>query len=880
MKITRLYLKNFAHIYSGLGKYEIELDLSNSDKIINVIIGKMGSCKTVILGHLQPFHSFGTLDVRNQDNIILEGEDGIKIIEYKDRNDYYTITHNYIWNKNSHSVKSYIEKNGNELNPNGNQSSFKTIIELEFGIEQSFLRLLRLGTNVSNVINMKSTERKAFIASLLRDAEIYQIFHKKLTDKMKVINAQTSVLSNKLHLIGVDKENELMQELEYDSESISDLSKEEDKIKTKIYEIKGSLKSILGDMDLNEYLSLYDELERQREELENEIHSLKIIIEKYNSYPPITEITKIIGGLDQKQVTNSERINQLSEYHKEVTTELSKLLDRKKINSNDDQLSSLKDIFKELTEKLESYKAELKFFKCDYNASFITRLIGDLNTINILIEEISQYNIELIKKIYNSDSSIIRWSKGQIDMLNGKKINMQKRMNNIRFSENYVCTQTMFLPPFCPTKECPYYKTHPINILKESIKDENSELDLMNAQLDQIDAQIAIYQDYPIVYSKMTTLKELWKKSKPILQKLKALKSDSLLLVLTNFQFRKWYDYDELTRCVELCEKREKFYELTEQLNEVKNEISMMELETDFSLDEKITYLEKEIDNIVTEITELEISNKSILEQIKSNNEIYMELSQLSIYENQLREREDSYKKIIDELSKLKKHEDEIKDYQSILKSLEAKDIEFTYKLKELAKKVESTKAVLNDIAYTKKEFEKVLQDKEYLKYIIDAVSSKEGIPLILVQMFTNNCKDIINELVSDVFGDIIEILDFKITETDFKIPYAVNGVKVEDIEKASQGQQTIISIALSFALIRDVLFKYNIMLLDEVDGPLYKHDRNKFISILFKQLQAINAEQVFLISHNNTFDGYPVNVIMTTDELVDENSLTSVMRV
>ena len=697
---------------------------------------------------------------------------------------------------------------------------------------------------------------------------------------MKVINAQTSVLSNKLHLIGVDKENELMQELEYDSESISDLSKEEDKIKTKIYEIKGSLKSILGDMDLNEYLSLYDELERQREELENEIHSLKIIIEKYNSYPPITEITKIIGGLDQKQVTNSERINQLSEYHKEVTTELSKLLDRKKINSNDDQLSSLKDIFKELTEKLESYKAELKFFKCDYNASFITRLIGDLNTINILIEEISQYNIELIKKIYNSDSSIIRWSKGQIDMLNGKKINMQKRMNNIRFSENYVCTQTMFLPPFCPTKECPYYKTHPINILKESIKDENSELDLMNAQLDQIDAQIATYQEYPIVYSKMVTLKELWKKNKPILQKLKALKSDSLLLVLTNFQFRKWYDYDELTRCVELCEKRDKFYKLTEQLNEVKNEISMMELENDFSLDEKIAYLEKEIDNIVTEITELEVSNKSILEQIKANNDIYMELSQLSIYENQLRESEDSYKKIIGELSKLKKHEDEIKDYQSILKSLEAKDIEFTYKLKELAKKVESTKAVLNDIAYTKKEFEKVLQDKEYLKYIIDAVSSKEGIPLILVQMFTNNCKDIINELVSDVFGDIIEILDFKITETDFKIPYAVNGVKVEDIEKASQGQQTIISIALSFALIRDVLFKYNIMLLDEVDGPLYKHDRNKFISILFKQLQAINAEQVFLISHNNTFDGYPVNVIMTTDELVDESSLISVMRI
>ena len=69
-------------------------------------------------------------------------------------------------------------------------------------------------------------------------------------------------------------------------------------------------------------------------------------------------------------------------------------------------------------------------------------------------------------------------------------------------------------------------------------------------------------------------------------------------------------------------------------------------------------------------------------------------------------------------------------------------------------------------------------------------------------------------------------------------------------------------------------------MLLDEVDGALYKSDRNTFIAILFKQLNAIQAEQVFLISHNNTFDGYDVNLILTTDEVVDENPLTTTMRV
>ena len=51
-------------------------------------------------------------------------------------------------------------KDGIELNPNGNVSSFNDIIQLEFGIDQSFLRLVRIGPNVVKFINMKATERK------------------------------------------------------------------------------------------------------------------------------------------------------------------------------------------------------------------------------------------------------------------------------------------------------------------------------------------------------------------------------------------------------------------------------------------------------------------------------------------------------------------------------------------------------------------------------------------------------------------------------------------------------------------------------------------------------------------------------------------------
>ena len=186
------------------------------------------------------------------------------------------------------------------------------------------------------------------------------------------------------------------------------------------------------------------------------------------------------------------------------------------------------------------------------------------------------------------------------------------------------------------------------------------------------------------------------------------------------------------------------------------------------------------------------------------------------------------------------------------------------------------------DIRVTKEQYDDTLKRQALIHDVLDAVSSKKGIPLAYVRVFLADCKDIINDLIADVFDDEIEIVDFDIPEdsNEFKIPYTRNGAFIDDIVKSSQGERAIISLALSFALIRQRTFPYNIMLLDEVDGPLHRSARNKFITILFKQLRAINAEQVFLVSHNNTFDGFNVNVVMTTNELVDENPLTSIMKI
>ena len=82
------------------------------------------------------------------------------------------------------------------------------------------------------------------------------------------------------------------------------------------------------------------------------------------------------------------------------------------------------------------------------------------------------------------------------------------------------------------------------------------------------------------------------------------------------------------------------------------------------------------------------------------------------------------------------------------------------------------------------------------------------------------------------------------------------------DVKYTSQGELSFISIALSFALSSIVLARYNIMLMDEIDGPLDTENREKFIRILEKQIEKIDSEQSFLITHNAMFSSYPVDIV------------------
>ena len=154
-----------------------------------------------------------------------------------------------------------------------------------------------------------------------------------------------------------------------------------------------------------------------------------------------------------------------------------------------------------------------------------------------------------------------------------------------------------------------------------------------------------------------------------------------------------------------------------------------------------------------------------------------------------------------------------------------------------------------------------------------EALSSKKGMPLYHIKQYFGNTEEITNELLNIAYNGEVYIDKFHITPNEFQIPFYIRGKKMKDVKYASQGELSFLSIALSFGLSSQSLSKYNIMLLDEIDGPLDSRNREKFIRILENQIERIGSEQNFLITHNNMFSSYPVDIIDLSFEKDKDNT-------
>ena len=226
MKIKKVILKNFSAIENAMNAHELTIDFPETDNKICLIIGPNGSGKTTIMSLLNPFAELGSLDVRNALNLILPNKDGYKELHIQSDDNIYIIKHFYTHHKDAnHSVKSYITKNDEELNPNGNVRSFKEIIKEELGIEPDYLKLIRLGSNVTSMIDLSETERKTFMSKLLDEIGIYLTYYKKVNTDLRQVKEMISHTVDKIHRLGIDDKKDTKDMIDILKQNMEDEQK-------------------------------------------------------------------------------------------------------------------------------------------------------------------------------------------------------------------------------------------------------------------------------------------------------------------------------------------------------------------------------------------------------------------------------------------------------------------------------------------------------------------------------------------------------------------------------------------------------------------------------------------------------------------------------
>ena len=847
MWIKHIILENFASVKVGMKVNRIEIDFSKRKNKICLLVAPNGTGKTSLLSTFTPFASLGNLDVRDGENLILQGKQGYKEITIIDRGHEYFIKHFYSPNKESHSVKSYIEKDGEELNVNGNVRSFLSIVESELGIEPNFLKLIRLGNNVTNLLQLSATERKKFLSNLLQDLDVYLNYYKKLTDDARILKTQISHLTDNLKKTGIDNVDEAKSLLSFLHKEIEEI--ENEKLQNNIK--SASYQNIIKSYDITE-------MEANLSQLKKEINKATKALERKDSSLTLSECKKKSELLEEElSILTLDEASMKSQYDATLLSlnDLYSMLDSSKIQldkeKNNESLISAREIFYSLRKEVNENKTTFHGYNPGYTKEELTDLYSTLIHCQQLLDtvyEFGEYPIKEVIKLLRRKEDVNRYiNQGLLDYDYSKK-EASSLLNKFMSEMNHI-------PLTCNHEECSLYKIY------KDIKNLMNKEEKIRSSYDTEET----YKYMQIIYQKIIEVLEVIKTKEDIIKKLPLERRQDFLIdrIFESINHR------------EVIFKREYYNILLTEITEYElfkeKELKCLEAEKTYEAlmkTSRVGFLEEQIDSIKEKIRSSASLCESLKEETLKTQDKIIELNEERDFidtmiialtnMDEMNHQYDEAKKAIDI------YYDALTNYRLLSKEKERIELSLSKKKND---EIRINVAIENHKSI-QKELDKFMTLYNENFYIKKAMSSKEGIPLEFINIYMSNIKKTINELLDIVYHGDLCIDDFKINSDEFRIPYMKEGHLIPDIIQASQGETSFFSIALSFALISESILKYNIILLDEIDGNLDDEKRKRFIDVLERLIDMIDAEQIFLISHNNLFSMYPVDVISLNDEI------------
>lgn len=903
LRIERLKLVNFIGIFVGMGKTEIEINFNKNYKgdpikpsKFVLLFGANGSGKTTILSQLHPFKD--SFDSRK--SLIIDGEEGIKEIDYDKDGVKYTIQHYY----RKSSTDSYIQKDGVELNPNGGVRTFIDIVRRELEITPDYFKIGRIGSNVKTFADQTTSERKKYIANIAPSIDIYLEAFENVKKKYTYYNNQLKSIVHELQSLGDELH---VKDLTSSTEQqLKDKKEELRKIENDIVINKEKEKNILENYNINEI----DEIEKQIAEngslIEKFISAVSVFKSEYpNASSKTEDIQNTIHALEKEivkidsEIKNEKRmIDELKKQELDKINEIIRLKSKLSRFEDTEPLQKIEARLQEIKEKINKNKAIL-----NENPQFSS--IIDVNDLFNSSQNATR-NIEKLERFFSYLKGSYAFLTREFD---GKRI--------IDYNVNYLSD-----------------KLHDITNMIKRLEDENAELNKLYASKLKEYKQLKILDKRPkdckidtcpfivdaLKYVGVEReIDEIEKKQNENNKKINDLinkrdKYEDLLYGLNeyNAHLRELTNSGEVYRIFlkEVCDgdltnyiKRVSENQLNIELDEFKYKLNdyitaLHTVETSIQRKEMLETNIKNIENsekikkeIINDIEKIEKDKVDIQNKINKENSLLEDLKQrldkskkkLNDYQKAL-EAKIKYKDTKDKLETLKEKyntllnkKEEIKIIRNNLIKLENEKQKLEEEISILDNKFIAYKTKLNNIQNYKKKQKELTENFEKIKILRTALDPNKGIPLYFINLYLQKIQDSANELLSIAYNDTLSI-GFEVTSKDFFIKVNQNGSIKEDISIASQGEESLIKISLCLAMIEQSMEEYNILVLDEIDGPLDSKNRYKFVDILESQMDKLGVSQAFIISHNDAFDKTKADLILlngydtNTRSIIDEN--------
>ena len=880
MRLLRLRLENYIGIYNGMGLNHIEIDFSKCIHKVLIIKGDNGTGKSTIFKALTP--------LADSSINFIPDKTAIKEIAYE--TDFQTILNikyeSIVKDGIRRPTKCYLNRLNPDgsienLNPSNNITTAKEVIYDILGIDDNFITLSQLSANKKGLGGLKPSERKRYVNSIISSLAVFNNIHKMISTKSTVLKSIIDSYVTKLNQIG----NVAIVEdaIKKDTLALKELDNKKNGLISEIATIKAELSRL--DTSGN-FLNDYKDLSMRKIILEKEIRELPDV-EEY-SEEKLIQYEKDMARYEANEEMLSSRAKEILDNELELSNNVTEL--QIKLDSLYD-----KDHMNDLNSKIESTKKELETYKPFFSLFETYKNISeqDYETVKLVIEKFNS-TVETIFQTYSEtvrkeSMNSLRTGKNEVildhtEILSG----LEKQLEDLRTERHDVeflnnrSKDYNKIPDDCNHKsDCPFIKD--IVEAKNLLKSRQSLYSLstkINSTLDAIESAKNLAEENMMktqcLYEMKSILEYIQSMSK-IIRKFPGTESlDSINTLYHNIEYGIRLNFESV-------DKYQEFKNISTIVSALEDDLHSYESAKEklISANAEIRILQEKIDTDLKNLSTIRDSKVSVLAEIEKIRSSKLEIKSVLDSIRYAKINKEKFEKVSEELqaitSKIDSMEKDTVAIKELTDRLNRRGAELSAlqntDLPALTKAIEENK-------YRIVLFEQYTRDsQEYgAKYneiqMIKKYTSIHGIQTVYMSVFMNSILNMTNALLTLLFRGRFTLQPFIINENEFNIPCADSEGRVrEDISLMSDSQLSMISMLISFVLLRNSSNKYNIIKLDEVDDNLDNMNRIQF-SILIEQIMIdLGFDQCLIISHNNELDLSNTDIVilkMESQEMID----------